>query len=544
MYILQDKDTKEKEYLYNIILSYSTGSLSNCLNILKGHFNKFSYFKDTKEIDITFKESFNRGIKDTVEGDDEDLKQELVDIFFKYLWNEYHGKSSSYDNKIKQGLISSYLSHYISHDINSLPEGSIGYFLGRRNIPAASIKRVFKEKGFVLEKNDPSKADFFIVGDILTKDENKLNKDLKLPIVMEYNLNDYFLCNYGRSTTMKPNIPMLEKIMDGDSAGEKELNLLSLMLNKTNPSFLPNYIRVKILLFYLELHGDGFKYSDKKHKKLIETLKNVVLPYHKFYLEPKFLNTYCRLQYAMEERIITLSNRYYSFKGTKFKNLLGKLYLNLYGSSYFIPMSLDSYDCFLGDFKSLSRSDAYTYNSRFDYGLSSLYDLYFMDKVTEVTSTKYSSSEISTTFTLDSSWSGNYEIYYAYNLWGYRMEFSTTIKGSKDGYQSKHSDAYVYSKKYSVNTSYYNYGECLQTKTLDSFDPLTNNLVKSLNEFLKDKTKDDLDKLLKDEDAWSNFKFISKHMKEDLVEQCSLIYGDSIKDIMGLEILKPYSKYN
>jgi len=76
------------------------------------------------------------------------------------VWNAYHGKDMS--EKVTQGLYNMILSHYAETKLDDLPKGSVGYVLGRRKAFSKHIKTVLEARGMSWEREDPSKATFFL----------------------------------------------------------------------------------------------------------------------------------------------------------------------------------------------------------------------------------------------------------------------------------------------------------------------------------------------------------------------------------------------
>lgn len=218
----------------------------------------------------------------------------MYDFFRSSFWNLYQGKSSSYYNKISQGVVNSILTAYYSHKLEDLKPDTKVMFLGRRSIPAVSISKSLAKLNLQIT-TDRTEAEAFIVGDILTEDESMYNLNGDYPFIMEQLVESYYISNIKYPNSEEPNVPTLHKILTSKGASDKTLSLLAALLSKMDPAKLPAKLRLKLLTFYNKFknpsYNSGFSYKDKKHRTLIKLLSTAVLPEHKFFIQPKFLNT-------------------------------------------------------------------------------------------------------------------------------------------------------------------------------------------------------------------------------------------------------------
>lgn len=276
----------------------------------------------------------------------------------KAMWNIYKGYTESTDSKLEQGMINAYLSFFAETKLDDLPSGSVGFFLGRRRTQVKYITTVFKSRGFVLEKTDPDKATFFIVGDILYEDENILNKDLTKPIVMDMTLDDEYNCSFADVSNLEVNDNRLFSLFSDPNL--EKLHTLVNLLKFVNPRKLSNKMRIRLLMYYLSCVGTkGYSYSDLKHKYLIKEMKRISLPYHQFFLEPKFAN----LRYNLDYRCSMVNSGIYSLSSSPYSRdpfrsnspRLGELGVKSsyeYSYGYFraiVPLEDDCKDLFLDD---------------------------------------------------------------------------------------------------------------------------------------------------------------------------------------------------
>jgi hypothetical protein len=190
------------------------------------------------------------------------------------------------------------ISHYIATPLDDLPEGSVGYMLGRRKAFSKHIKKTLEGRGMTWEKEDPSKATFFIVGDILTKEDNLLNSDLSRPIVMDITLENEWHHKYsGIDYITNVNEKVLTSLFRRGT--RKDLDTMSVLLKFVHAESLSNITRTRLALHYVKCAGEsGYSYSDLAHKKLIRMMRRLTLPQHQFLLEPKFANAYTKLDYS------------------------------------------------------------------------------------------------------------------------------------------------------------------------------------------------------------------------------------------------------
>jgi hypothetical protein len=269
-----------------------------------------------------------------------DFDKETYATNLGVIWDNYSGKNMS--EKVYQGCLNMTLTHYAETKLDNLPEGSVGYVLGRRKCFVKHINHVFKEKGLVWEKEDASKADFFIVGDILTKQDSDLNAGLKKPIVMDITIENEWHHNHSGIvylTTVNESI-----ITSLARKGErKDMDMLSMMLRFIHADALSNKARTRLVLQYLKCVGPGYSYSDKKHRDLIRLMRRITLPQHQFLLEPKFSNSYNRVVYNISGDSSTTK------KGNQTFGYLGCKY---YSSRIFIiPVEEDTLDLIFDDKK-------------------------------------------------------------------------------------------------------------------------------------------------------------------------------------------------
>lgn len=270
--------------------------------------------------------------------DNEKTYRELIEK----VWNEYHGKDVS--RKVTYGAYNMFLSQYGATNLDDLPKGSVGYVLGRRKSHIKHITGVLKARGMTFERQDPSKATFFIVGDILTKQDNLLNKDLTKPIVMDITLENEWNHTLSKIKYVKN---VNERLFNSLflQGTRKGLESLSKLLKFINAESLSNKTRTRLVLYYLNTMGSGYSYSDLKHKELIKTLRRLTLPQHQFLLEPKFSNSYSTANYCVEKKTSS------SCKLID-KDYFGKLYITSSWStstSFAIPMEEDTYELFYED---------------------------------------------------------------------------------------------------------------------------------------------------------------------------------------------------
>lgn len=257
------------------------------------------------------------------------------------IWDAYFGKDMS--EKVYQGCLNMALAHYAETKLDDIPEGSVGYFLGRRKCFVKHINHVFKSRKLKWEKDDPSKADFFMVGDILTSAENDLNEGLQKPIVMDITIENEWHHNHsGTEYITNVNEGVITSLA---RRGErKDMDNLSLILQYVHPDALSNASRTRIVLQYLKCVGSGYSYQDKEHKKLIRMMRRITLPQHQFLLEPKFSNSYNNVIYNIADNTASTNN------GLEVFGYLGCT--TSYSSHiYLIPMEEDTLDLMFEDKK-------------------------------------------------------------------------------------------------------------------------------------------------------------------------------------------------
>jgi hypothetical protein len=267
-----------------------------------------------------------------------DKKKETYLEPLQRAWNKYFGKSSSI--KVEQGHLNMILSHYAQTPLDDLPKGSVGYVLGRKKAFNKHINKVFEKRGFTWEREDPNKATFFIVGDILTEQDNKLNEDLKKPIVMDIVIeNEYHHELSGSKYIKAVDETVFNNIFRKSS--KKDIKILSTLLKFVHADALSNNLRTRLVLYYLDCVGyTGYDYSDKEHKGLIRLMRRLTLPQHQFLLEPKFANSYKRIDYSfglvnyVKERSYRYRYGYGSNRNNKVLDILTSKNIDTYGYIY------------------------------------------------------------------------------------------------------------------------------------------------------------------------------------------------------------------
>jgi len=184
-------------------------------------------------------------------------------------------------------------------------------------------------------------SNLFFIGDIIPKDQNTLNHNLKKPIVMDITIeNEYHHNHSGVEYIKSINEGILTSLFRRTE--RKDMDTLNVLLKFAHAEALSNKTRTRLVLHYLKCVGKGYSYSDKVHKNLIKLLRRVTLPQHQFLLEPKFANSYYRISYNL------------SGSSTYRKediDTIGYLGISGYGSSInnFIPMEEDTLDLLFDD---------------------------------------------------------------------------------------------------------------------------------------------------------------------------------------------------
>lgn len=202
------------------------------------------------------------------------------------LWvKAYYSSSLSPMNK--RFLKMSVTKHISSHP-SKIGKDKTFYFLGKRYTKVNELKKLCEYYNWD-KTEDPSKADFLILGENLTWNETSFNSDLHLPVVMDESIRVqyHFLFNVESSATEIDQNTVASFLNNGDY---DHFKMVVSMIQFLKEDALNSENKFRLIRAYVRAFTNTtFDISNKEHVWISDTVQKYCHPYHRIFVTKSFL---------------------------------------------------------------------------------------------------------------------------------------------------------------------------------------------------------------------------------------------------------------
>jgi hypothetical protein len=181
------------------------------------------------------------------------------------------------------------ITKWIAKPIEEIGNDKTFYFIGKRFTKVSVINALCDHYNWTWEKIDPSKADFFILGDNPSVEEAKLNLDLSKPVLMDEDLRyaSHFLFNEEVTIDEIDNDLISEYL---DKVSYSNLTLVASMIQYLKEGVLSDANRYRLIRSYVKtFEGRAFDLSNKEHVWLSDTVLNYCHRQHRNLVTARYL---------------------------------------------------------------------------------------------------------------------------------------------------------------------------------------------------------------------------------------------------------------